>query len=63
MASCIVAAVLRGTAPRFLKDRVIVYDDKHQLVLMHNYTFLTRIKVSTALCYVASLILHGNRNG
>lgn len=63
MASCIVAAVLRGTAPRFLKDRVIVYDDKHQLVLMHNYTFLTRIKVSTALCYVASLILRGNRNG
>jgi hypothetical protein len=30
---------------------------------MQNYTFYTQIKGSTALSSVASLILHGNRNG
>ena len=46
-----------------LEDGVIAYNDKHQLVFMQNYTFYTQIKGSTALSSVASLILHGNRNG
>ena len=46
-----------------LEDGVIAYNDKHQLVFMQNYTFYTQIKGSTALSSIASLILHGNRNG
>ena len=46
-----------------LDDGVIAFNDKHQLVFMHNYTFYTQIKGSTALSSAASLILHGNRNG
>ena len=46
-----------------LEDGVIAYNDNHQLVFMQNYTFYTQIKGSTALSSVASLILHGNRNG
>ena len=46
-----------------LEDGVIAYNDKHQLVFMQNYTFYTQIKGSTALSSVASLVLHGNRNG
>lgn len=46
-----------------LEDGVIAYNDKHQLVFIQNYTFYTQIKGFTALSSVASLILHGNRNG
>ncbi len=46
-----------------LEEGVISYNDKNQLVFMQNYTFYTQIKGSTALSSVASLILHGNRNG
>ena len=46
-----------------LDNGVIAYNDKHQLVFKQNYTFYTQIKGSTALSSVASLILHGNRNG
>lgn len=46
-----------------LEDGVIAYNDKHLLVFMQNHTFYTQIKGSTALSSVASLILHGNRNG
>lgn len=46
-----------------LEDGIIAYNDKHQLVFMQSYTFYTQIKGSTALSSVASLILHGNRNG
>lgn len=46
-----------------LDDGIIAYNDKHQLVFIQNHTFYTQIKGSTALSSVASLILHGNRNG
>ena len=46
-----------------LDDGIIAYNDKHQLVFIQNHTFYTQMKGSTALSSVASLILHGNRNG
>ena len=46
-----------------MDDGVIGYNDKKQLVFLQNKTFYAQMKGATALSYVASIILHGNRNG
>ena len=46
-----------------MDDGVIAYNDKQQLVFTQNYTFYAQMKGATALSSVASIILHGNRNG